>query len=31
MKEIPARTPVHITLEVEDPGVDPLNYVIMFR
>jgi len=25
------RTPVHIALEIEDPGKDALNYVVLFR
>jgi hypothetical protein len=30
-KEIGARTPVHIALEIEDPGGDAVNYLITFR
>jgi hypothetical protein len=31
LSEIGARTPVHIALEIEDPGGDAVNYLITFR
>ena len=28
---LPSKTPVHITLEIEDPGPDAVNYFMKFR